>query len=296
MSSAVRGVWSKNDARQLPRIAVHAGLQRRRRSAGPLVDSQHAERGRIFRRGGWYDARRVYVPVSLSRINGPEGPHRACLTGQREDEVDSTGCLAVALSAGIILTTIHTQDYKDVRGDAAAGRITLPIAYPVLSRVVTAFILLAWSWGISLTWRLDNITAAAMGVLALIVGVSFVARRDTRADLISSHLYNVSQKHIENSDAVSHLRSLLGVALCRIHAPWILQTALGIMTGLASCFGPLTVANVGLAAAFYGTLLIVDADGQFCRLHLPHYTRCDARAGPACLLMGSILQIMLNDF
>jgi len=117
-------------------------------------------------------------------------------TGDRESEIDSTGCIAIALSAGIILTTIHAQDYKDVRGDAAAGRVTLPIAYPTLSRIVTAFILIAWSWGISLTWRLDYITAAFMGVLALVVGVRFVVRRDVHGDLVSAYLYNVSQKPI----------------------------------------------------------------------------------------------------
>jgi hypothetical protein len=130
------------------------------------------------------------------------------------------------------LTTIHTQDYKDVRGDAAAGRVTLPIAYPTLSRVVTAFVLLAWSWGISLTWRLDSATAAAMGVLALIVGVSFVARRDTGADVVSSYLYNVSQKKLINfgEAVISQARSIPGVALCRIYSPRILQAALDIMT------------------------------------------------------------------
>ena len=96
------------------------------------------------------------------------------------------------LSAGIILTTIHTQDYKDASGDVAAGRDTLPIAYPALSRPITALLLIAWSWVISRTWWLDDITAAFMGVLALIVGVSFVARTDVHADVISSHLYNVS--------------------------------------------------------------------------------------------------------
>jgi hypothetical protein len=100
--------------------------------------------------------------------------------------------IAVALSAGIILTTIHTQDYKDVLGDAAAGRVTLPIAYPALSRVVTAFFLIAWSWGISRTWRLDDVAAAFMGVLALFVGISFVARTDSRADKVSFYWYNVS--------------------------------------------------------------------------------------------------------
>jgi hypothetical protein len=116
-------------------------------------------------------------------------------TGQRESEVDSTGCIAIALSAGIILTTIHTQDYKDVPGDAAAGRVTLPIAHPTLSRFATAFILVAWSWVISLTWRLDDITAAFVGLLALVVGVSFVVRRGVHADLVSAYLYNVSHPH-----------------------------------------------------------------------------------------------------
>ena len=96
------------------------------------------------------------------------------------------------LSAGIILTTIHTQDYKDVPGDAAAGRVTLPIAYPALSRTVTAFFLLAWSWGISRTWHLDDVAAAVMGVLSLVVGISFVARTDSGADKISFYWYNVS--------------------------------------------------------------------------------------------------------
>ena len=96
------------------------------------------------------------------------------------------------LSAGIILTTIHTQDYRDASGDVAAGRDTLPIAYPALSRPLTALLLVAWSWVVSRTWWLDNITATFMGVLGLVVGVSFVAPADVRSDIISSHLYNVS--------------------------------------------------------------------------------------------------------
>jgi len=110
---------------------------------------------------------------------------------QRESDVDSTACLAIALSAGIILTTIHTQDYKDAPGDAAAGRVTLPIAYPSLSRAVTALLLIAWSRGISWTWELDDITAGFVGVLALVVGLSFVARTGERADILSSYLYNL---------------------------------------------------------------------------------------------------------
>ncbi|KAI0295608.1 hypothetical protein B0F90DRAFT_1750361 [Multifurca ochricompacta] len=110
---------------------------------------------------------------------------------RNESDADGTVYAAVALSAGIILTTIHTQDYKDMPGDAATGRVTLPIAYPELSRVATAIFLIAWSWGISRTWRLDHIAAAVMGVLAFFVGVRFVTRTDVRADRVSFYWYNV---------------------------------------------------------------------------------------------------------
>lgn len=85
-----------------------------------------------------------------------------------------------------------------------------------------------------------------MGALALFVGVRFVVRRDVHGDLVSAYLYNVSQKkpppsgtprRLLPSPSVkilppSHTRSLAGVALCRIFAPWILQATLGIRTGV----------------------------------------------------------------
>lgn len=79
-----------------------------------------------------------------------------------------------------------------MRGDAATGRVTFPIAYPSLSRAATAFFLIVWSWCASRTWRLDQISAAALGVLALFVGVQFVVRTGARADKISFYWYNVS--------------------------------------------------------------------------------------------------------
>jgi hypothetical protein len=115
-----------------------------------------------------------------------------CSTGRSECEADGIACIAVALSAGIIFTTIHTQDFKDMRGDAATGRVTFPLAYPFLSRAATAFFLIVWSWFASWTWRLNQSSAAALGVLALFVGVQFVLRTDARADKISFYWYNVS--------------------------------------------------------------------------------------------------------
>jgi hypothetical protein len=113
-------------------------------------------------------------------------------TGRSESEADRTVCNAVALSAGIIWTTIHAQDFKDVRGDSVTGRVTLPIAYPALSRVSIALLLIVWSWGVSRTWRLDDIAAAVMGVLAFAVGVRFIVWTDVHADKVSFYWYNVS--------------------------------------------------------------------------------------------------------
>jgi hypothetical protein len=133
------------------------------------------------------------LPVcsSLSTGVAPRGSNSCASIGENESEADGTVWICVALSAGIILTTIHAQDYKDIQGDVAAGRVTLPIAYPMSSRAVTAFLLIAWSWGISRTWRLDDGTAAVIGVLSLVAGTSFVARTDSRADKISFYWYNV---------------------------------------------------------------------------------------------------------
>ena len=133
----------------------------------------------------------AFLSVFGSTGVAPGGSNSCASIGQNESEADGTTWTSIALSAGIILTTIHAQDYKDIQGDIAAGRVTLPIAYPMLSRPATAFLLIGWSWGIFRTWHLDDATAAVMGVLSLVVGTSFVVRTDSRADKISFYLYNV---------------------------------------------------------------------------------------------------------
>jgi 4-hydroxybenzoate polyprenyltransferase len=133
----------------------------------------------------------TFLPVLGSTGVVPGGSNSYASIGQNESEADGTMWISVALSAGIILTTIHAQDYKDIKGDIAAGRVTIPIAYPISSRAVTALLLVVWSWGISRTWHLDEAAAAVIGALSLIVGISFVARTDSRADKISFYWYNV---------------------------------------------------------------------------------------------------------
>jgi 4-hydroxybenzoate polyprenyltransferase len=140
-------------------------------------------------------------PVLGSTGVAPGGYDSFTSIGQNESEVDGTMWISIALSAGIILTTIQVQDYKDIQGDIAVGRVTLPIAFPISSRAVTAFLLILWSWAVSRTWRLDDVTAAVIGVLSLVVGTRFVARTDSRADKISFYWYNVSYRmHTNHPD------------------------------------------------------------------------------------------------
>lgn len=107
------------------------------------------------------------------------------VTCQNESEADDTIWISVALSAGVILTTIHPQNYKDIRGDIAAGRVTLLIAYLMLFRAVTSFLLIGWSWGISRTWYLDYARKLQWVFYPWLPKPVFVARTDPCTNKVS---------------------------------------------------------------------------------------------------------------
>ncbi|KAF8195339.1 hypothetical protein K438DRAFT_1485924, partial [Mycena galopus ATCC 62051] len=65
--------------------------------------------------------------------------------------------LAPFMSAALIGTTIHIQDYRDVIGDKKAGRTTLPIVLPELCRWLTSVLALAWSLGLPVYWNINVI-------------------------------------------------------------------------------------------------------------------------------------------
>ncbi|KAE9394469.1 hypothetical protein BT96DRAFT_978499 [Gymnopus androsaceus JB14] len=106
---------------------------------------------------------------------------------------------AIIRSTLIILTTIHAQDFRDVEGDTLLGRTTLPIAYPVLSRISMPLILLGWSIFISFNAHLSlDSGISILGLLArwaLITvaawaGLRFRFLRDAKSDSKSYNMYN----------------------------------------------------------------------------------------------------------
>ncbi|KZO93313.1 hypothetical protein CALVIDRAFT_486076 [Calocera viscosa TUFC12733] len=61
---------------------------------------------------------------------------------------------AIGSSLLVIGTTAHVGDFPDVKGDAEDGRLTIPIAFPRSSRIITPLLILFWSWAMAVWWEL----------------------------------------------------------------------------------------------------------------------------------------------
>ncbi|KIJ28085.1 hypothetical protein M422DRAFT_108208, partial [Sphaerobolus stellatus SS14] len=59
---------------------------------------------------------------------------------------------SITLSTCIFFTTIQTQDFKDVNGDASVGRKTLPITHPFAARVFVAMGMFGWCCALAWIW------------------------------------------------------------------------------------------------------------------------------------------------
>ncbi|KAI0086794.1 UbiA prenyltransferase family-domain-containing protein [Irpex rosettiformis] len=104
---------------------------------------------------------------------------------------DHVARVAVCLSGTLIFSTIQAQDFPDVEGDKAAGRVTLPIYAPELSRVFTLLIIPLWSAGLSWYWGVGWVTKVATVLLGCLVGVRYYAWRTPKSDRRSYLIFNV---------------------------------------------------------------------------------------------------------
>ncbi|EGO00410.1 hypothetical protein SERLA73DRAFT_52644 [Serpula lacrymans var. lacrymans S7.3] len=114
------------------------------------------------------------------------------VAGCCHSEVDNVGVLAIILSAMILATTIHSQDFKDEEGDRLIGRQTLAIASPVVGRSIILVLLPIWSISLCKIWHVDFACSLAFLALSLIVGTRFMLATTVQADKMAYLLYNVS--------------------------------------------------------------------------------------------------------
>ena len=116
-----------------------------------------------------------------------------------------TSLQAQVLNALLILTTIQAQDFQDVDGDRATGRMTLPISYPWASRLSTSLILPAWSLFLSLFWNVGLISSAVLVSLGTYVGAQFYSNiRTPTRDSDTYRIYNVGhaqRRSVRDSEA-----------------------------------------------------------------------------------------------
>ena len=107
-------------------------------------------------------------------------------------KVSETGKLAVQLTITVFTSTVHCQDFKDVEGDRLTGRCTVPIMFPVASRLVVGLGLPIWSYLLCCIWDVDWFCTIAFVAYGGFVGGRFLCLRTRDADKRSCKYYSVS--------------------------------------------------------------------------------------------------------
>jgi len=106
-------------------------------------------------------------------------------------KLDFVGALAIFVVVAILVTTIQAQDFQDVEGDKSVGRLTLPIAFPNLSRYTPLVSLMLWSNYLSQIWEMTFAASIAFHSLGFTVGIRYYLWRSIKDDQLSYFLYNV---------------------------------------------------------------------------------------------------------
>lgn len=105
--------------------------------------------------------------------------------------LDTTATRSILCSAGVILCTIHAQDFKDMFGDAQVGRTTIPIVYPKVARPTLMFAIIAWSIALTVMWELPPVLCFAFLIFGAFVGWRFLAKSSQKDDAESLTNYMV---------------------------------------------------------------------------------------------------------
>ncbi|TRM68641.1 UbiA prenyltransferase family [Schizophyllum amplum] len=102
-----------------------------------------------------------------------------------------TSVNALLITALLLATTVHAQDFRDVDGDAAIGRRTLPMVLsPAFGRWSLAALLVGWSAVLVRFWLLPAGVAALLYILAAVTSVAFVRSKSSEGDKDACWWYN----------------------------------------------------------------------------------------------------------
>ncbi|KAF8121062.1 UbiA prenyltransferase family-domain-containing protein [Boletus edulis] len=113
------------------------------------------------------------------------------IAGCDPSRVTETAKLAVQLTIAVFTSTVYCQDFKDVEGDRLAGRRTVPIMFPIASRLVVGLGLPIWSYLLCCIWDIDWLCTLAFVAYGCFVGGRFLCLRTRDADKRSCKYYSV---------------------------------------------------------------------------------------------------------
>jgi len=99
--------------------------------------------------------------------------------------------ISVTVNTLVILSTIHSQDFRDQIGDKRAGRRTIPMVWPEGSQISILVILVAWSVGLSWACGLAYLFSIPFCALAAFIGLRFLWERTADEDQQSFQYYTV---------------------------------------------------------------------------------------------------------
>ncbi|KAL1672707.1 UbiA prenyltransferase family-domain-containing protein [Schizophyllum commune] len=99
---------------------------------------------------------------------------------------------ALVIVALLLATTVHAQDFRDVAGDAAIGRTTLPMVLPPsFARSSLAVLLVSWSTTLVHFWELPAGVAGLLYALAGTTALLFIRGGTEKADQDACWWYNM---------------------------------------------------------------------------------------------------------
>ena len=113
-------------------------------------------------------------------------------TGYPPSALPQATLSALITNTLIILTSIHSQDFRDEAGDRLQGRSTLPIAMPNGSRAFMPVLLFLWPIVLQPLYNLSSHLTITLLAISLLVGGRFFYLRNARDDEMSYLFYNVS--------------------------------------------------------------------------------------------------------
>lgn len=105
--------------------------------------------------------------------------------------MDYVSVTAVIISGMLIFTTIQAQDFPDVEGDKALGRMTFPIYAPEFSRLFTLIATIVWSMFLSWFWEVGPVSTAFLVCFGAYIGMRYYLWRTLESDKTSYLVFNV---------------------------------------------------------------------------------------------------------